>query len=299
MPAVRRPLVPAVAVLTAVVALAAPACSDSSDPESAEVDETTTTTVPSEGDDDAASTPVLELLDPGAEPRTELRYTFAPGSSSRFETATVVEQTVDDASPGPISTIVEVLAEVLEPTEGGSAVRITYGTPEVTTAPEALPDVVAAAERSAALLDGAVADLTIDALGFVVDADVQLTEGELADQLRETLLGNLRSQGVVLPAEPVGVGARWVVRTTTDAGGVVLANEQTFVLEGVDATGADLGFTIASTYEAGATGTSVGDGTMRVSFDTFFPELTSSLVNEYTAQGSTVSQQVSQTIRRL
>ena len=97
----------------------------------------------------------------------------------------------------------------------------------------------------------------------------------------------------------MGIGAQWRVDIEVATAGVTSRLSQTFTLVGVDAAGADLTYTLTGIFDDAANGTSTGSGTMRVSFDSFFPTLTGTSLNDIETSGSTISQTIDQTITRL
>lgn len=295
-PAVRRIAVPL------AVALALLGCSGSDDDDEgggtdatvADVTATTPTTDP------AGAGPAVDVLDDGAEPRARLRMAFAEGAVATFRSTTTIDQSVGGASPGPITTTFDVTTEVLSVEGGRARIRATYADPDVEAAPTAAPDVVAGAERGAALLDGAVAELTVDERGHITDATFEpgADAGPVGESIIDALLSNLSKLGVVLPDEPVGVGARWVLRSTVDTQGVVTATEQTYTVVAVEPGAVELAFTVAGTFSGGSEGTTTGSGTVRLSFDSFLADTDATTANVMTAQGTEVTQDVTQSVRR-
>lgn len=299
----RRLLVPVVAVLALL------GCSDSSGDDDgggatgtgatvADIDGPTETTSGSAGSSEDG--PAVDLLVSGAEPHTELRLALVPGTSVTFTSSTSIDQTVNGASPGPITTTFDITAEVLSVDGVVAQVRATYANPQVETDVTAGAEVAAAAEASAAILEGATADLRIDDRGRVVEAE--FTPGPAGDDLGpsilDALLDSLTKQGIVLPEDAVGVGAQWVQRTTVDVEGVTTTTEQTYTVTGIDAAGVDLSYTLTATLAGGAEGTTTGTGTVRVSFDSYFTDTDSTAATTMTAQGSEVTQEVTQSVHR-
>jgi hypothetical protein len=166
-----------------------------------------------------------QLLEPGAEPREQLRYKRADGLTENLivelSLATLLETT-------GASALVE--APVL-------ALGLTMGEVRCTTAPEPLcnypfrfrvigvkmPE--GASEDAAAELGRAVAPLgavtgtfEVDSRGVTRRADVDVPPGVPPRLL--TLLGNIRTSliSVPMPEEAVGVGARWQVQRLHNVG---------------------------------------------------------------------------------
>jgi hypothetical protein len=114
----------------------------------------------------------------------------------------------------------------------------------------------------------------------------------------DSLLDSLTSLSTVLPEEGIGVGGQWVLRTTLDLAGTATTTEQTFTVIAIDDTGVDLGFTVTGTFGGGSDGSTNGAGTMRLSFDSYFPETEATTTNVLTAQGSEITQEITQSVRR-
>jgi hypothetical protein len=166
-----------------------------------------------------------QLLEPGAEPREQLRYKRADGLTENlileFSLATLLET-------AGASALVE--APVL-------ALGLTMGEVRCTSAPEPLCNYPfrfrmigvkmpqGASEEQTAELGRAVAPLgsvtgtfEVDARGITRRADVDVPPGVPPRLL--TLLGNIRTSliTVPLPEEAVGVGARWQVQRLHNVG---------------------------------------------------------------------------------
>lgn len=312
---VRRRLAP---ILTALLLLTA-GCDDSvgegtaSEADGEGNDDGTTTTAPDGGDvdggEDGATEPAVDagtltVLDTGTEPRAELRYTFAAGTTGGYTTTTVIDQELDGISPGAITTSVDVDVAVVEAGADQSIFTATFGEPRVETEPGTPDEITEGAAAGGRVLAGAVATLTVGNRGDVRDIDLELAEepttgiGNLAEQLTRSLLDSFEQQSVVLPAEPIGVGARWQVDFSVDALGVRTDMQQVFTVVGMDEAGIDLEFTLSGTFSDEADGTSTGSGTMRVEYGSFYPTMDSESRNEITAaEGVAIVQTITQSIR--
>jgi hypothetical protein len=307
---VRRLLVPLVVVLTLLGCSGSSSDDDDagtggsgSDPTVADV---TGTSAPSEvtdetdGDDGPTDGPSADLVNAGAEPRTQLRLTFAPGTSLTFSSSTTVDQTVDGASPGPITTTYDIVTDVLSVDDGIARIRVSYADVAVDTEATASPEVAAGAEQTAAILEGANAVLAVNERAQVVDADFTAGEGagSVAESVIDSLLSSLTSLSIVLPDEAIGVGGQWVLRSSLEVADVATTTEQTFTVVGIDDTGVDLGFMVTGTFGGGSEGTTTATGTMRFSFDSYFPETEATTTNDLTAQGSEITQDITQSVHR-
>jgi hypothetical protein len=225
------------------------ACSSDDGPAPTTSSSTTTTTIP-------VAEPAT-LVDPGAEPRVELRTAYRAGDVVRIRTALdlVVDQEVDGRrqrldSP-PIVQTLEV--RVLEADEDGALVASEVVAASIAPEGTDLDD-----EQALALADaiddvvGLRTTVRIDDLGRAVETGVEVPDG-LAPELRAQLDGvtaQLRQLTPALPAEPVGVGGSWR-STVTSAGDGQLPETTTTTTYVVVAIEGD-----RVTYEASITSTS-------------------------------------------
>ena len=166
-----------------------------------------------------------QLLEPGAEPREELRYKRADGLTENLIVELSLATLLEAAGA---SAVVE--APVL-------ALGLTMGEVRCTNAPDPLcnypfrfrvigvkmPEGASEAQtaevgRAVAPLGAVSGTFEVDARGITKKADVDVPPGVSPRLL--TLLGNIRTSliSVPLPEEKVGVGARWQVERLHDVG---------------------------------------------------------------------------------
>ena len=162
-----------------------------------------------------------EVIDPGQQPRQELRYRFTEGQTSTMGMdMAMVMSNVMDGSPlvdiqMQISSRIETtVTEVYE--DGSARFELVFTRYDV----EGLGDELAQGELDAVTdgLEGVsmwqVVDTRGNTLDFGLDPGVALPP-ELEAQILDTTVA-----AQPLPEEPVGVGARWVAAGTMDAEGM-------------------------------------------------------------------------------
>ena len=259
-----RRLVRTSTVTLAATALLLAACDGDADDDGADVD-----AVP-EADDGGSDAPAdedqepaapggeaaqVELLDPGAEPREEVRFAYAEGDLTTATISTVTEilaSEVDGEDAGqadvpPIAIDIDVEVEVLTVDDSGAELRVASTGARVgdQQGPSELDD------ATHDQLEDELDDLTefevtyrIDDRGrasdVALDLDVPGLEG-LGDQLDDL--------AAPLPTEPVGEGATWSVTQATDAGVGPTIN-QTTVYELVSRDGDTVELAAAITGDA-------------------------------------------------
>ncbi|MDB4956884.1 MAG: hypothetical protein JWO36_4453 [Myxococcales bacterium] len=188
-----------------------------------------------------APAPSITMLDPGAEPRQQLRYVLTARAPERMEmtsklrmksaiTNTVLEtqhRNVDFPSETEVGRI-----EVTSLTPGGDAV-VSFEVEDVSV----LDDVVDPAVRSAALAaagstKGLRASWRMTPSGLISNVVVEARNA--SSSLRELLPSiteSLHAAAVVFPDEAIGIGARWQVISQQVSGTVTWNRTVTYQLK--------------------------------------------------------------------
>jgi len=188
------------------------------------------------------------VVDPGQEPRRQLRYSWALDHRERLESAVTLDLAANEGGEPvmdmelPVSMVINAL--VTEVNEDGTAwVAMTYdelvfGPLKASAAGLPEGDAAAAAEfdeamaRVTPLLDATRVWQLIDDRGRVLKTNVRFPAGfppEAQQQIRQT-----SNSVALLPAEPVGLGARWEATGTTVTQGVSLSVTTTMELAAMD-----------------------------------------------------------------
>lgn len=192
------------------------------------VDETTTTSstaAPSTteaGDDPVDGAGVtVELLDPGAEPRTELRYRAPEGTVDRVvqvQEIDIVQDVDGRVQDLPIPTNeIDLTATVVATGDDERTIDAVFEAFRVQDDPSIPPEVVAETSRLFDLIAGLTQTTVQTPQGFVLSttvADLAVTDNAFVDQFLTQIGEQAQSLALPFPAEPVGVGATW--RVTTD-----------------------------------------------------------------------------------
>ena len=230
-----------------------------------------------------------ELVDPGAEPRQELRYRFVEGQTGTMamdmtmDMATTMDGVPMDEAAGTFDLGAQLAMTVTDVYDDGSArVEQTFtgyafgetGDPTVDTELEAMSE----------QLEGVTVWQVIDDRGAVLEFGNDGFEG-LPPELQQQALDSIYSVQP-FPEEAVGVGARWVAAGSMSSQGLpVSMSVENEVLDLSD-DGTVLGITITADADgvtdlvddtlAGITATVdrlevTGGGTVEVAFDTLIP----------------------------
>lgn len=241
----------------------------------------------------AGAPPTVTVISSGAEPRKALRYVSAKGHREHvtMDFLMAITMTVGDTS----------LPEVKAPTlRGDLDVEVTDVSPAgdmtlSTTFTDANWIAASDSDRSMmARLNSVTSDLKgLSAVTVVssrgITRDVKLDTDKITNpQLSQTLAGLqqvLQNVSQPLPDEPVGVGARWEVRSGVNANGVQMFNTVSLQLTAMDDTSYTLKVGLEQTAPpqaistpamGGATAsldssTGTGTGTAKIQFDSLSP----------------------------
>jgi hypothetical protein len=166
-----------------------------------------------------ASKELVLLLDAGAEPRAPLRYKIAEGTTTKsnmdFTIATLA--TTDDAAA--LSIVPGVRLHIVSGptmlTEKGMKFEVNIAKAEAAVPQGLDPELADELRQSAAILDDVGGTVEMNDRGVALSAELndKAKSPDLPVRLLMMIV-NARStlSRVVLPAEPVGLGARWESR---------------------------------------------------------------------------------------
>lgn len=177
----------------------------------------------------------LFLLEEGAEPRAALRYAIKEGATTKSTTTVRVRTTVDEVSNSFLSGLRSVELEVVYGPAEVTGDRIKYPLQIVESRAAAGPDASKAAkkklEEQAALLRGAGAVVEIDDRGNLRGSQMNAVAAQIPVRVLWDLLATLLTVSqVMLPEEPVGLGARWQHRGMIAIYGLRLEQVVTYTL---------------------------------------------------------------------
>ncbi len=224
-----------------------------SEPEDSERNDDSTVTTSVQGSDRQTSSPtkstiqpktdgdsgiVVELLDPGAEPRSALRYKFRAGRSETMVTVTEMSMTMEmtgqkapESKMPPSQMTMTIDSKEVSP-KGDLRYEFKLEKAEVLTDPNANPMMVAGMKQSLSNMVGMNGWATVTPRGFTTDAEIRMPPG--ADPMSERAMGNMRQSmkqmSAPLPDEPVGRGARWRVTMPLETNGMKITQTATYEL---------------------------------------------------------------------
>lgn len=194
-----------------------------------------------------SATSDVEVIDAGAEPRRELRYAWEEDQRERLQSVVVVDVTAREAGAEvmamelPVSMAIEATVTKVE-RDGSAWVALTFE--EMVFGPlSASGEGVPAGDLATAGFDEVMSAVTpllaetrvwqhIDDRGQVLKTNVQFPDGfppEAQQQIAQT-----SGSVALLPAEPVGLGARWVATGTSVNQGVAVSVSSTMELVAID-----------------------------------------------------------------
>ncbi len=211
-------------------------------------DESSTTTPAASGD------PVL-LLEAGAEPRAPLRYKIAEGTITKsnmdFTMATLA--TTDDAAA--LSVVPGVRLHIVSgpaiATDDGVKFEVNIAKAEAAVPQGLDPEVAEELRQSAAVLDDVGGTVEMDDRGMTLGAELNDRAKSPDIPLRLLMMiVNARTtlSRVVLPAEPVGLGARWEARKEIELYGFKVQQVDSYTL--VERVGDEIKLNVTVTQNA-------------------------------------------------
>lgn len=209
---------------------------------------TTTTGAPS-------SRSAVTVLDPGAEPRRELRYRLEPGTAdatTQRSEGTLVQDVAGQRQELAVPvTEVDVDHTVEDAGDGRFTAASTFGTARVMGGD---PAAVAETERILQQLEGVTITTTSTDRGEVLDTtldELPETGNPAFDMLSSSLLQQAASLAFPFPEEPVGIGARWSVTTEVEIGGLPIRAEYRMTMTRLDGDALDADLEATLTFLPG------------------------------------------------
>ena len=204
--------------------------------------------------DSQSGDPVV-LLDAGAEPRTPLRYKIADGTTTKsnmdFTMATLA--TTDDAAA--LSVVPGVRLHIVSGPAMSTDHGVKFGV-KITKAEAAIPqgldpEMAADLKKSASVLDDVGGTVEMNDRGMTLAASLndKAKSPDIPVRLL-TMIVNARTtlSRVVLPAEAVGLGARWEARKEIELYGFKIDQVDTYTL--VEKVGDEIKLNVTVTQNA-------------------------------------------------
>jgi hypothetical protein len=168
---------------------------------------------------DAGAKTTVKLLDPGAQPRTALRYKFQANRTEKMVTETSMAMTMEIGDQKQPETQVPdtrmtmtIHSKEVSP-EGDLHYEFELEKVEVLPKPGANPAIVNAMKQQTSSMQGLSGSATVTSRGFTKDTEIKPPPG-IDPQIRQSMdqmKQSMNQMSAPLPEEPVGRGARWQV----------------------------------------------------------------------------------------
>ena len=188
----------------------------------------------------------VRLLDPGAQARAPLRYTFTTKPESlRFDMKMAMTMRIGMISPPPVAMPTVRMDIAIQPVSidaEGTLTAIYVGTRVDLLADGALPpperQKLADEMRGIVGLRGRFV-ITSRGVARESTVDVPPTAPKIVAQTMDALRDSFRNIAPVLPEEPIGLGARWLVVSHVRSKSMRFEQSTTYTLDKRDAKGTD------------------------------------------------------------
>jgi len=191
---------------------------------------------------DAVTETTVTLLDPGAEPRTALRYKFQANRSDEMamemKMAMAMEmggQKMPETQMPTMLMTMTIDAGEVSP-EGDLRYDFELSEVEVVSKPGENPMMVSAMKQQVNSMKGMTGAATVTSRGFSRDAEIKLPAGVDAQskQVMDNMRQSINQMSAPLPEEPVGKGARWQVTMPMDTPAMKFTQIATYTLTEID-----------------------------------------------------------------
>lgn len=228
---------------------------------------------PAPGPSIAPEVPVVRLLEPGVEPRQTLAYRFEPGRLDKIRISIISSDTVQSSGREPRTFPANVLSFDLAvsatPSGQAAAVEATL------TAVDSTDEERADKHRmdGASLLGGAYR-FSLGVRG--PDSEIEWRGPPVAggsDLLKEDLKSKLPVLFARLPAEPVGIGARWELAIERDKMGAHSREIYRYRLDEVTSAALEISLEVENSVSGSVTASSLARGALRVAHPVWRPAL--------------------------
>ncbi len=180
----------------------------------------------------------VKLLDPGAQPRTALRYKFQANRTEKMvmETSMAMAMEMGDQKQPetqmPATRMTMTIDSKEVSPEGDLHYEFELVQVEVLPKPGANPVMVNAMKQQMSSMQGLSGSATVTSRGFTKDVEIKLPPG-IDPQIRqsmEQMKQSMNQMSAPLPEEPVGRGARWQVTMPVETPAMKLTQIATYTL---------------------------------------------------------------------
>jgi len=210
-----------------------------------------TTAPPTEAPTNTGSETTTKLLEPGADPRVELKLSPTAGDKQTAlmtmtmdTTMAISGQNIPMALPpmmmGVSTTIDEVRAN------GDTAFTFKVESADVGEATGVMPAVVDTMKTAIGKIVGMTGASVIDQHGVVKEAKFAVPDNAPAEltQIVDNFQRSLNQMAIPFPTEPVGIGAKWQSTTKLDQQGIKIDQVATYEVVAIDGKMVKLKFTV-------------------------------------------------------
>jgi len=204
-----------------------------------------------------SSPPVVTLLEPGAEPRRELRYAPTKGLKQTLVTTINLEvKTKLKGAPGPVQKMPPMIMTMNAEVVDSSAESFTY-TFEIakaeTGSADGVPKVIAdSIAKELGKVAGIKGKATVDNRGFTKEATLDVPDSvpPRMKQLMNNMQKSLEQLAAPLPSEAVGKGGKWKVEQSIAQSGMVLQQSSIFEVVSLGPDSAEVKVTVEQSAAA-------------------------------------------------
>jgi len=182
--------------------------------------------------------PEVKVLAAGSEPRSELRLHVKAGASEKMRMTMTMNIAMKLGAKSPPATslppmIMDMVIKVLDTSANGDIhYRFDLTGTDVGASAAVAPKVSAMMKKALAQLEGLNGTAVVSSRGFNRDAHINMPKGADAQtkQVMQGMEQAMQQLGAPLPAEPVGVGARWQVVSRMTQNGITIRQGATYTL---------------------------------------------------------------------
>lgn len=179
--------------------------------------------------------PTVKLIEPGAEPRQELRYKVPHDLEqtvkfkSRQKTTTKMDGNEMPMPPMPQITLTYSVDVEYVSQEGEIRYLVKLANADVTADAMAPPQIAEMMKKNYDSMTGKTAEVIVDNRGVIKSTKVKGSTGGTSSD--DSFGKDLAMMATPLPMEPVGIGAQWQTTRFTSEGGVRMSQSTIFTLK--------------------------------------------------------------------
>jgi hypothetical protein len=245
---------------------------------------------------------VVTLLAPGAEPRSRLRYAIPASYKGRMLMTTGISVSMTlggttlPAMPMPVMKMAADMSVTGVSASGDVSYNLAFAEMTVDAGPGVDAAASAAMQAAASGLSAVRGSATVSNRGVTRDLKIDLDQitNPALKQTMAQFSTSMQNTSMPLPEEAVGVGARWQVRQTTSANGILTYQNSVYEIVSVGGPAVALTLKVDQTAPAQAVSnpslppgaqmqledlTGTGTGTIQLRLDALIPTSEMSVSN--------------------